>query len=139
MEEIHAWNDRLDTGHEALDREHHLQIALVSALVDAIEQGRPWMAHRLVDQLAGYTAAHFTSEELLMEAARYPRLPQHREEHRELLAHLDEVRSLLGGGEVDLALPMALDLRSGLGAHIATSDRRFVERDALAPGGGIPS
>jgi hemerythrin len=131
MEEIHVWNDKLDTGDPTLDHEHHLQIALVSALAEAIEQGRPWMARRLVDQLAGYSAAHFTSEELLMEAAHYQRLATHREEHRELLAHIDEIRSLLGGGEADLALPMALDLRSGLGAHIAASDKRFVEKVAV--------
>ncbi len=132
MEEMHPWNEKLDLGHEPIDREHHLQIALVSALADAIERGRPWLARRLADQLAGYTAAHFRGEELLMEATDYRPLGAHRDEHRELLAHIDEVRSLLTGGEHDLALPMALDLRSALGGHIAASDRQFGEHEGLA-------
>ena len=41
MTGAHAWNEQLDLGHEAMDNEHHLQVALVSAVADAIEQGRP--------------------------------------------------------------------------------------------------
>jgi hemerythrin len=127
MEETHPWNEKLDLGHEPIDHEHHLQIALVGALADAIERGRPWLARRLVDQLSAYTAAHFRGEELLMETTGYRLLGAHREEHRELLAQIDEVRSLLTCGEYDLALPMTLDVRSALCGHVATSDRRFGE------------
>jgi hemerythrin len=123
----HAWSERLELGIEPLDGEHHLQIALVTALAEALEQGRPSTAHRVADQLAEYSASHFTSEQLLMEATGYPQLADHLEEHRALLAHLDEIRYLLRGAEYDLALPMALDLSSGLASHIAASDRRFTE------------
>ena len=41
MIEAHAWNERLDLSHEAMDHEHHLQIALVTGFADAVEQGRP--------------------------------------------------------------------------------------------------
>ena len=131
MEETHPWSPRLELGNETLNREHHLQIALVSALADALEQGRPWVARRVLDQLAGYTAAHFQGEELLMETAAYEQLAEHREEHRTLCAHIDEIRYLVNGGEHELALPMALDLRSGLGSHIAASDRLFADRGAV--------
>jgi hemerythrin len=123
----HAWNDRLNLGREPLDAEHHLQVAMVSALAEAIEQGRPWMAKRLAEQLAGYTAAHFTSEQLLMETTGYAKRDEHGQEHRSLLTHIDEIRYLLGGGEYELALPMSLDLLTGLGSHIAASDRAFAE------------
>ena len=127
MQETHLWNPRLDLGNEAIDSEHHLQIAMAGALAEAIEQRRPWVAQRLVDQLAGYTAAHFDGEQLLMEMSAYRALDEHRDEHRTLLAHIAEVRGLLAGEEYDLALPMTLDLVAGLGAHIAASDRRFAE------------
>ncbi len=130
MQETHLWGRRLDLGKEPLDGEHHLQIALASALAESIEQRRPWMAARLVDQLAGYSAAHFTGEQLLMEASGYAQLGEHLEEHKALLAHIDEIRSLLLGGEYELALPMSLDLLTGLGSHIAASDRRFAEHDS---------
>jgi hemerythrin len=129
MQETHVWNPKLDVGDEALDREHHLQIALVSALTDALEQGRPWVARQVSEQLAGFTAAHFAGEELLMEASGYDLRQAHAEEHRALTAGIEEIRTLLGGGERDLALAMALDLRTNLAGHMAASDRRFAEQE----------
>lgn len=132
----HVWSDRLELGHEPLDGEHHLQMALVGALADALEQGRPAAAKRVAEQLAGYTDAHFRGEQLLMEARAYRHLPEHVEEHRALLAHIAEIRYLLDGGEYDLALPMSLDLLTGLGSHIAASDRRFADESDLRRAAG---
>jgi len=134
MEERHAWGDRLDLGDDALDREHHLQFALVSGATEAMEQGRPWMARRLIEQLAGYSAAHFAGEELLMENAEYPQIDDHRREHRSMLEHVEEIRQLLDGGEHDLAVPMALDLMNGLASHISASDRQFADHSKGRPG-----
>jgi hemerythrin len=129
MQETHAWNPKLDVGDEALDRDHHLQIALVSALADALEKGRPWVARQVSEQLAGFTAAHFAGEELLMEAAGYDLRQAHVEEHRALSAAVAEIRTLLGGDERDLALAMTLDLRTTLAGHMAASDRRFADHE----------
>jgi hemerythrin len=125
MQEAHVWNSRLDLGDAALDREHHLQVAMVSALADALEQGRPWMARQLSEQLAGYSNAHFAGEELLMQAAGYDHLPVHSEEHKALLAAVDEIRTLLAGGERELA-------RAALAGHMAASDRRFAQFETAA-------
>jgi hemerythrin len=127
MEETHVWNEKLDLGQEALDREHHLQLALVSALADALERGRPRVARQVAEQLAGYSSAHFASEELLMEAASYHHLASHRQEHRDLMAQIAETLQLLSAGERDLAVMMALDLRAELGSHMSASDRHFAE------------
>jgi hemerythrin len=127
VQKAHVWSEKLDLGHEAIDGEHHLQVAMAGALAEAIEQQRPSMAHRIADQLATYTAAHFEGEQLLMEATAFGGAGEHREEHQTLMAHIEEVRQLLRDGEYALALPMALDLLTGLGSHIAASDRRFAE------------
>jgi hemerythrin len=123
----HAWNEHLDLGHEAMDQEHHLQIAIVSALVDAVEQGRPSEARRLAGQLAAYSGMHFGSEELLMSAAGYPERKRHGDEHRILTQAMQEVEGSLERGEYELALAFALDLRAGLAGHIAGSDRRLAD------------
>ncbi len=132
MQESHVWDEKLDLGDEAIDRDHHLQVALVSALADALEQRRPWMARRLLDQLAGYSASHFSGEELLMEDVGHPQLEAHGREHRALLAQVEEIRAALLGDERDLALSMTLDLRSALGGHINSSDRLVAERRRTA-------
>ncbi len=127
MLEAHVWNDRLDLDHPELDGEHHLQVAMIGALAEAIEQRRPWLARRLGEQLATYSAAHFAGEQLVMEASDFPGVAGHRDEHQLILNHIGEVRELVQGEEYDLALPMALDLLTGIGSHISSSDRAFAQ------------
>ncbi len=123
----HAWNEHLDLGHEVMDQEHHLQIALVSALAEAIEQGRPVEARRLAAQLIAYSGMHFGGEELLMTASGYAERQRHAEEHRILTQAMQEVEGTLERGERELALVFTLDLRDGLAGHIARADRRLAE------------
>lgn len=126
----HAWNEQLDLGNEALDHEHHLQIALVTALADAIEQGRPSVARRLVSQLVAYSGMHFGGEELLMSASGYPERQRHQEEHRMLTQAMQEVEGALEREEPELALAFALDVRAGLAGHIAGSDHKLADHVA---------
>ena len=133
MIEAHAWNEKLDLGHEAMDHEHHLQIALVSALTDAIEQRRPASARKLVEQLTTYSKIHFGSEEVLMEASAYPDLADHAEEHRTLLEAVNELSGALEREEHELALAFAVELRAGLAGHMAGSDQRLVSHVAPPP------
>lgn len=127
MPELHAWNERLDLAHETMDHEHHVQIALVSAFIDAVEQRRPWLARRLAGQLLRYTTVHFGSEELLMEASGFAEREAHAVEHAGFLVHIRQMETLLDGGDDPVALEAALDLRQGLAAHMNGADRRLAE------------
>jgi len=131
----HAWNEQLDLGHEALDHEHHLQIALVSGIAEAIEQNRPAEARRAAAQLVAYSGVHFGSEELLMAANGYADRQRHQEEHRMLTQAMQEIEGALERDERELALAFALDLRAGLAGHIAGSDHRLADhvRTAAPP------
>jgi hemerythrin len=125
MVETHAWNEKLDVGHEAMDHDHHLQIGLVSAFVDAVERGRPWMARRLADQLLAYSVAHFGSEELLMEGSAFPERDAHAGEHGAFLEQMRELQRSFASGDEALATTSALELRSALAAHMNSADRRL--------------
>ncbi len=123
----HAWNEHLDLGNEAMDKDHHLQIALVSGIAAAIEQARPAEARRLAAQLVAYSGMHFGSEELLMSATAYPDRQRHGDEHRMLTQAMQEVEGALARDERELALAFALDLRAGLAGHIAGADHRLAD------------
>jgi hemerythrin len=127
MQEAHVWSERLDLAQDALDGEHHLQIAMVGALAEAIEERRPVMARRLVEQLETYSSAHFMGEELVMETSEYPRARQHHDEHQVIVKRIGELRTLLREEGFDEALTSALDLLTGLGSHISSSDRAFAQ------------
>lgn len=123
----HAWDEHLDLGNEAMDRDHHLQVALVSGIAAAIEQARPAEARRLAAQLVAYSGMHFGSEELLMSATAYPDRQRHGDEHRMLTQAMQEVEGALARDERELALAFALDLRAGLAGHIAGADHRLAD------------
>ena len=125
MVEAHAWNEKLDLEHEAMDHEHHLQIALLSALIEAVEERRPSFARRLAEQLVRYSTVHFGSEELLMEASGYEARDAHAGEHSTFLAQMRELEASCAEETGELALAAALDLRSALAAHIGDADRRL--------------
>jgi hemerythrin len=127
MVEAHAWNDKLDLSHEAMDHEHHLQIALVTAYADAVEQRRPWLARRLAEQLVRYSIVHFGSEELLMETADYAGRGAHASEHASLLVRMRELEGSSDEIDSDAALSTALELRAELAAHMDSADRRLSE------------
>ncbi len=127
MVEAHAWNEKLDLAHEAMDHEHHLQIALVTAFVDAIEQRRPWLARRLAEQLVRYSAVHFGSEELLMEAAEYGERDVHASEHAAFLAQMRDLERSSDDADGEAALAAALELRDALAAHVNDADRRLAQ------------
>ncbi len=134
MPESHAWNAKLDVGHEAMDHEHHLQIGLVSAFVDAIDQRRPSIARRLVDQLVHYSVVHFGSEELLMEGTAFPEREAHAREHAVFLEQMRELQRVYAAGEEEAATAAAVDLRAALGAHMHDADRRLAAHVAPARG-----
>jgi hemerythrin len=127
MIEAHAWNKKLDLGHEAMDHEHHLQIALVTALIDSIEQARPWVARKLADQLEHHSEVHFASEEMLMESSRFVDRAMHAAEHRTLLQAMREIEGALDREETDLAVAFGVELKAGLAGHIAGADARVAE------------
>jgi hemerythrin len=127
MPEAHAWNEKLDLSHEAIDHEHHLQVALLSAFVDALEQRRPAMARRLAEQILTTSTAHFGGEELLMEAIGHPERERHAGEHADLVAHIRQIQRAFDEGDEAVALEAALDLRQALAMHVNGADRRLVE------------
>lgn len=134
----HAWSDWLEIGDAELDNDHHLQMRLVTSLVDAVEEGRPWLANRLARHLRDASAEHFEEEERRMRRDRDPEQPAHRRDHDALLALMDELIAEVEGGDAARAVAAALDLRSTLAAHIGTWDRRLAAHERSA-GGGLPA
>jgi hemerythrin-like metal-binding protein len=134
MTEGHAWSDWLESGDFDLDNDHHLQMRLVGALVDALEEGRPWLAHRLAGHLRDSSAVHFELEEQRMRRSGFPERAAHQAEHdgileemRDLVERVDDEEDVAG------AIAAAMEVRSTLAAHIGSSDRRLAAHVRAAP------
>lgn len=76
-------------GHDRMDEEHECLAHLVLALQEAVlgRAGKEAVARAACD-LVEFTREHFHNEERLMEAAGYPAIAAHREDHAVLLQRL---------------------------------------------------
>jgi len=140
MTEGHPWSDWLEVGEADLDNDHHLQVRLLNSLVDALEEGRPWLATRLAAHLRDASRAHFESEEGRMRQTGDPERVEHQRQHDALLQDMAEVVEAVDEEDHAEAIAAAMDLRSSLAGHIGSSDRRLAELErALAHGPAVPS
>lgn len=125
-------SERLETGFEIIDGEHRVQIELVTALRQALSEGRTKEeVGEILGQLVSYTDVHFMAEQLLMRKTDYPGQPAHVMEHDRLIDQVRELQRLYQAGELALTLENADWLRRWLLKHIQSSDyalSRYLQR-----------
>ena len=119
----------LHLGHVEVDREHDLQVSLLSELEKSADAAS---AARIAQELRDTTEAHFIGEEVLMRQHSYPLYHAHIEEHARLLAELDSLSAAHQRGETQQKELLAR-LREWLRAHVRGMDRDFANF-ASSPG-----
>ena len=81
------------TGVDDIDAQHRELFQRIGQLLEASRNHRSREeVVRLLEFLGGYVVDHFASEEVTMEAARYPRVEGHRAEHRQFMKELEILR-----------------------------------------------
>jgi hemerythrin len=123
-----VWTNANLIGIEAIDDDHRKLVLLFNELVAACSAGAgSGIIDRVMEAAIALTRAHFAREEQFLEAAHYPRLEAHRQEHGVLLKQLLSFAGQLTGGA-----PMSVDpnvvgfLREWAIRHILGHDRDYV-------------
>lgn len=113
---------------DVIDDDHRRLVLLFNELLAACTAGvDSSIIKRVLDATITLTEEHFAREEKLLEAAGYPRLEAHRQEHRVLLKQL-----LSFGGQLTGGAPMSVDpnvagfLREWAIRHILGHDQDYV-------------
>ncbi|MEI8012113.1 MAG: bacteriohemerythrin, partial [Candidatus Omnitrophota bacterium] len=84
--DIFKWDDLFLTGVSKMDDQHKRLVRMVNDLYRAMKSQRTKdVLNGIVDQLIDYTAQHFRDEEAVMLRARYPKLDQHKQMHKDLV------------------------------------------------------
>jgi hemerythrin len=124
---IIKWRDSYNTGIEQFDLEHHKIVDLIDTIFTAIrdKKGRDVMAKVCADILA-YTDFHFAGEEAAMQAAEYPELEAHRNEHIRLKTEAQRYQAIIEKNFPDGVNELYRFLRDWFLHHIQTSDKRYV-------------
>ncbi len=120
------WKPEYSIGHAAVDDEHRDMIATINAAFAALgESAKRAALERGLEDVFAVIAAHFASEERIMQDAAYDEYADHKEDHDALLG---EIRGLL---DTQLADPrpdvdaVGTCLADWMSRHFATFDARL--------------
>jgi hemerythrin len=128
------WSEDLSVGVPVLDGHHQRLLGLLNQLYEVIRRrDADDVIGHVLDALERYTVYHFAEEERLMEAAGYPDLAAHRNTHRILTGHVQQMMGEHRGNPgAFIAAELFEFLSDWLIHHIKSEDMAY--REHLAGG-----
>lgn len=122
------WSDALSVGIEEIDNQHKVLVALVNEMHEGIHQRRGSdVVKDVLKKLGDYTKIHFAVEESLMRILGYPGYEDHKIQHEELIAHMNELIEKVETGKTAIGFELMHFLKVWLTKHIMESDMQYTE------------
>ena len=94
------WKNSYKIGNAAIDAQHQVWFARINSFLEATDSKSLQYCEVMMNQ---YTRVHLKFEEQLMLDIRYPEIESHLQQHRELLAKLEEIEAQIDNGTLDTA------------------------------------
>jgi hemerythrin-like metal-binding protein len=110
-----------------LDEEHTELLRLIARLGDAEQNESLKDRSDAIRATIDFAKLHFANEEHAMEAAGFPELEAHREEHRQLVSRLEAVAGSCEYGNGVAVYDFATELYTWIHEHLLKSDALYVE------------
>jgi hemerythrin len=121
-----TWKETYSVNSREMDEQHKQLINLLNQLHDGMARGAGNEVMRpVLDTLVAYTRAHFADEERTLAGVGYPRLLQHKAEHKELTDKVVKFRDDFAAGKVGLSINVLMFLKDWLNHHIVGSDKLY--------------
>ncbi len=130
MNTFWTWDASLDTGIGVIDRHHRKIVEYINALYQAHVGGEGDRVNQLFQELADFTALHFSFEEDLLDEAGYPIVEAHKKVHQAFTKRVRHLYRMHAAGK-DIIPQLLSDFRVWLTNHIRLDDqdyRPFVQR-----------
>lgn len=120
------WSPEYSVNIKTIDDQHKVLVDILNRLFIAVSkrEGDKVIAG-ILDALMSYTQTHFTLEERLMRQAKYKDLDAHMEEHRKLIAQLDQLCKKHLLEEKPIYFEMLSFLKTWLKEHIQGVDTKY--------------
>jgi hemerythrin len=120
------WSEKYSVGIPQIDRHHRMLIAFINGLGETRQAGGDVeKLGRILDELVAYTRMHFSYEETLFDQYGYPEQDGHREDHRRLVARVQEFVERYKSGKGDLGNELLDFLQHWLDHHILEDDMAY--------------
>ena len=121
-----TWDASYCVNVKRCDAEHRKLFGLINALHEAISAGKgKAIIASVVGEMEKYTRSHFSTEEALMERAKYPALNDHRAEHLKFVAQVEQFKKDLAAGTDPMAVQAYL--QDWLTQHVKQIDTMYSE------------
>ena len=123
------WDDRLTTGVERIDSQHHIFFSLIGEFEDARQKKASMQhLHRALQEIISYASFHFISEQNVMKDCGYPELSEHLKLHTYLLNTLNTKASEMALG---ICSPKQVSsfLLDWFTTHVRKDDKKFAEHE----------
>lgn len=126
MNKLVEWTDALSVGIDEIDAQHRVLVGLVNEMHDAVLHGQDTVAVQgILNRLTEYTRIHFAVEESLMRMLGFPGFEEHRDEHRQLIRQVNDLRRRVAEGAQSVGSEVLEFLRRWLTGHIMDSDQQY--------------
>lgn len=117
------WDEKYRVGNAQIDQEHQYLFQLINEFYDAFAEKRDrTLLVNLLTRLVEYSERHFTNEEVLMKASRYPALDEHVRHHEKLFEQIFRFSEKLSDRAFNPTHEMLLFLKGWLADHILHED-----------------
>ena len=121
------WSDSLKLGVPIIDEQHRMLCSYINDLYRAVRsRADRSVIGRIIEQLKGYTVAHFTSEEQFFKHSDYPKTMQHIDVHQKFVNRLEEIEQDYKNGKNDVGPELLSFLKDWLIKHIQGTDPTYL-------------
>ncbi len=120
------WNDNLNIGIIQIDAQHKNLVNMLNQLYEAMSSGKGKdIINKIIQEMAGYTVTHFSTEEKLMQQYGYPEFVQHKKEHELFVKKVQEFKNEIQNGNLLIVSNVASFLKEWLVKHIQGTDKKY--------------
>lgn len=121
------WTTEIATGIIWQDYQHKELLDVINTLREKVStEGNDDSSNKeLIDFLIFYTDDHFGIEEGYMELLKYPEAEHHKEQHKEFLKNIEELKNLSSFSVETKTDALFKDLAKWFFKHVSNTDQRF--------------
>lgn len=121
-----TWKDDYSVNIAQIDQQHKKLVDLINQLDEAMSQGKAKeVLGKILNDLVGYCASHFKTEEQLMQANGYPDYAEHKDKHDKMTAKVLSLKSEVATGKKLISLEVMKFLEQWLDKHILGTDKKY--------------
>jgi len=122
------WADTRSVSVKIIDEQHKGLIVLIDDLFNAMSEGQAKsIMSGILSELAEYTVEHFATEERMMTKLKYPKIEEHKKQHKDFVAKVVEFKGGFEAGSAFLSIKVMEFLKNWLVEHIMGTDQQLGE------------